>query len=146
MQFHLPYIALFFTIATSSILDLLFRFLSFEGAPPTLLGLLVIVAGIALGFWGRHALTIHATALSPYGTPTSLVTTGPFKFSRNPMYLSYVLVALGFAVILWSPLAVVPPIVYFAYLDRIVVPREEIKLRKGFSEYGEYAKKIRKWL
>ena len=74
------------------------------------LGLLLILSGVALAVAGERAFKRAGTAVLPFTEPSALVTTGPFVFTRNPMYLGLVLCLLGWAVLLGSlvPFVVVP--------------------------------------
>lgn len=73
-------------------------------------GVLLIGAGVALWTWAFRELTRHRTPISTRETTTALVTTGAYRFSRNPVYVSGVLILLGIAGwvnslwLLWSPL------------------------------------------
>jgi protein-S-isoprenylcysteine O-methyltransferase Ste14 len=74
------------------------------------LGLLLILGGVALAVASERAFQRAGTAVLPFTEPSALVTTGPFVFTRNPMYLGLVLCLLGWAVLLgswrlspWSP-------------------------------------------
>ena len=73
------------------------------------LGLLPIIAGVALAIAGERAFKRAGTAVLPFSEP-SVVITGPFAFTRNPIYLGLVLCLLGWAVLLGSfvPFVVVP--------------------------------------
>jgi protein-S-isoprenylcysteine O-methyltransferase Ste14 len=79
--------------------------------------------------------------------PSAVVTTGPFAFTRNPMYLGMVLCLLGWAVLLGSlvPFVVVPA--FFALLHCRFVLREEPFMAERFGqEYESYRERARRWL
>lgn len=89
----------------------------------------------------------YKTTLNPSGKPTTLITSGPFKLSRNPMYVSYLLVAIGFALFSDSWLGFIGPILYFIYLNFKIIPEEEQNLRDTFkNDYLVYTNKVRRWL
>jgi protein-S-isoprenylcysteine O-methyltransferase Ste14 len=83
----------------------------------------------------------------PGQASSQLVTWGPYRFTRNPMYVGLTLAYLGEAGILrqiW-PVILLPLVV--AYVNWIVIPVEESKLREVFGEeYERYQKKVRRWL
>ena len=89
----------------------------------------------------------HKTALSPYKPTTRLVTTGLFRYSRNPLYIGLLLIYGGVTLhadSLW--LLLLAPFLFFA-LDRGVVTREEEYLeRKYGQEYREYKERVRRWI
>ena len=105
----------------------------------TLAGFLVI-----LGVWAlRHA----ETPVDPYKSTTTLVLNGPFRFSRNPMYLSLTLLYTGLGVLLnllWTIL-LLP--VALAMMHYGVIVREERYLESKFGEeYRRYRAKVRRWI
>lgn len=110
------------------------------GALPILLGIGLAVA--ALG-WFRRRGTTH----DPYGQPEALVVEGPYRFTRNPMYLGVMLVLLGTALLVaqW-PYLLVPPL-FFLAVRLGFVPREERRLAATFGDaYAEYRSRVRRWL
>ena len=56
-------------------------------APYTYFGIMIIGFGVVMDLWSSSLFLRSKTTVSPYGSPTSLVTSGPFRISRNPMYL-----------------------------------------------------------
>lgn len=78
---------------------------------------------------------------------TSLVTSGPFRFSRNPMYLGMWLILVGWAVVLESLPALALTILFVLYLTRFqIVPEERALLDTMGDEYRDYASRVRRWL
>lgn len=108
-------------------------------------GLLVCAGLIALSCFGLF-LSARTTVI-PFGTASKLVTGGPYRFSRNPMYLSLALGYLGgvgFLVQPW-PLILLP--VPLAAVNWIVIPFEEKRLREAFgSAYETYCETVRRWI
>lgn len=110
-------------------------------------GIVVLAAGALLAAWCLVIFRKQNTTTVPFGTSTRLVTWGPYRFSRNPMYVSLTLVYLGEAGVLgqWWPLLTLLPVI--GYLNRVVVPYEESRLRESFpSEYEEYRARVRRWI
>lgn len=107
-----------------------------------LFGIGAIIAG-----WGLLTFRRVRTTTVPGETSSRLVTWGPYRFSRNPMYVGLSVAYLGEAGILaqiW-PVILLPLTV--AYVNWIVIPVEESKLREVFNEeYDRYRKKVRRWL
>jgi protein-S-isoprenylcysteine O-methyltransferase Ste14 len=120
--------------------------------PASLLGVVSWV-GVAVALGGFALEAMAARELSRAGTTTRagegatvLVTSGPFGWSRNPFYAGLLLVLAGVVVAFsldWGIVAV--PLVWVA-LDRIVVPREEAKLRERFAGFDDYAGRVRRWV
>ena len=111
------------------------------------LGLLPVVAGGALAVAGERSFQRTGTAVLPFTEPSALVTTGPFAYTRNPMYLGLVLGLLGWAVLLGSlvPFVVVPA--FSALIHFRFVLREEPFMAERFGrEYDSYRERVRRWL
>ena len=116
-------------------------------APWHWLGLLCLVPAVLLGTRGARALTRRQTTLNPYGEPTALVTDGPYRFSRNPLYLSLALVLTGAAWLMGSlaPFLVVPA--FMAVIAALFIRREEAALSAAFGDrFREYCQSVRRWL
>ena len=116
-------------------------------APYTYFGAVIIGFGLAVAFWGRSLFVKGKTTLSPYELPTSLVTDGPFRISRNPMYLGMAAILLGAAVMLGTLVAFASPVLFVMIIGASFIPNEEQKLEKIFGErYRKYKKKVRRWI
>jgi len=110
-------------------------------------GAVPLVLGLALGIWGSNLFQRARTTIKPFETPTTLVTSGPFRLSRNPMYLGMAAVLVGVALMLGSatPFLVIPPFVLL--LDVRFIRREESAMRAAFGEaYRAYQARVRRWL
>jgi protein-S-isoprenylcysteine O-methyltransferase Ste14 len=102
---------------------------------------------VALGFAAVRELRRHGTSPSPYSATSSLVTSGVYRFSRNPIYLSFLVFVLSLAVAMNSPWFLLAAIVLFLLLHFGVVKREEWYLARKFgASYDEYRKSVRRWL
>jgi protein-S-isoprenylcysteine O-methyltransferase Ste14 len=108
------------------------------------------VACVCLGLVGFPAvLAFHRarTSPNPFRPSSALVTTGPFRFSRNPMYVGVTLLYVGVAIwvnTVW-PLLFLPVILIVMHYG--VVVREEAYLERIFGdEYRQYARRVRRWL
>ncbi len=89
----------------------------------------------------------NKTALATHKPTTSIVTTGFFKFSRNPLYLSLLLLYTGIAFRINSLWVLLLLPVLFIMLDRGVVQREEGYLEGKFGdEYAQYKNSVRRWI
>jgi protein-S-isoprenylcysteine O-methyltransferase Ste14 len=110
-------------------------------------GLAFVVVGIAIAFSALGIFKRRSTTTIPFETPTSLVMSGPYRFTRNPMYVGLTLIYLGVAgtrAELW-PVIVLP--VLLAYVNFIVIPVEEQHLREAFGDsYAQYSARVRRWL
>ncbi|SDE52436.1 Protein-S-isoprenylcysteine O-methyltransferase Ste14 [Limimaricola pyoseonensis] len=110
-------------------------------------GLALIVAGVGLMLWAVRRMLPRGTPVMPRRTPEALVTDGPFRFSRNPIYLGDALVLAGAALMLDAPLAL-PLVPLFAWiLTRRFIRGEEAALRARFPQaFAEWSARTRRWL
>lgn len=109
------------------------------------IGLLSFGGGLALFCLG---LFLRArTTVNPASKASTLVTRGPYRVTRNPMYVSLILTYAGLAMSLsqsW-PLFLLPLPVIF--LHKVVIPFEEMRLREAFGDaYEQYIVKVRRWV
>jgi protein-S-isoprenylcysteine O-methyltransferase Ste14 len=106
------------------------------------IGVWLALDGAAMLFFRRAG-----TSMIPMRPSAALVTTGPYRFTRNPMYLgmAFLYMGLAFALGFIWPLVVLPLVI--VAVDRLVIAREEAYLRRRFGEeYAEYMKRARRWL
>jgi protein-S-isoprenylcysteine O-methyltransferase Ste14 len=109
-------------------------------------------AGVA-GTLAAVALFVYAVrTFKAAGTPvpgnlptTTIVRTGPYRFSRNPIYLAFSLFQLAIAVWVNSPWLVVTLVAAVAVMSLVVIPREERYLEARFAEYSSYKACVRRW-
>lgn len=105
-------------------------------------GLVFGLAGM-LSFW-RARTTMNP--IKPMAT-SSLVTSGAFRFTRNPMYLSLVLYLLGWAVYLSNVWALLFVPMFVLYINEFQIKPEERALSSLFGpEYTAYKERVRRWL
>ena len=104
---------------------------------------LVLVVASIYPFW-RHKTTVNPVKL---GDTSSLITTGMFGFSRNPIYVADALVLVAWTVYLgfWGGLILVP--VFIAYITRFqIMPEERVLAEKFGAQYSAYCAGVRRWL
>jgi protein-S-isoprenylcysteine O-methyltransferase Ste14 len=120
---------------------------SSETAVIVILGLGVIACGLALGAWALSAMWRAGVSPLPWKQPARLVVDGPFRFSRNPVYVSLAIVYLGLSIALntlWPP-----AFLGFALIivDRGIILQEERFLEKKFGAgYLSYKVRVRRWI
>ena len=107
----------------------------------------LIDAGLLLMLWSALQMIRQRTTVNPYGTPAKLLEEGPFRFSRNPIYLADTLVYAGIALLLASlwPWLLLPALIVF--MDRTVIRHEEALLSELFGDaYRAYRARVRRWI
>ena len=110
-------------------------------------GIVLMGTGAALFVWTVQFFQKHKTTLRPRGKPSTFITTGPYRISRNPIYLGFLLIATGTAMLFANVLAFVGPVIFFFFIQTLVIPFEEDMLTKVFGDsYHRYRKRIRRWL
>ena len=110
-------------------------------------GLGLVAIGVALASWGRRTMKAAGTNINPSLPATALVASGPFRYSRNPLYVALTIVFLGLtlAVNTWWGVVVLIPLL--AIMHRGVVRREERYLEQKFGEsYRQYRSKVRRYV
>ena len=113
----------------------------------SLLGLILILSGISLVFVSFRFMRKMKTSFIPDGTPEVLISSGPFKFSRNPIYLGMLTVLVGVAFLMSSLSAIIIAFVFGIIINFTWIAHEEKKLHELFSEDWEnYSSKVRRWI
>ena len=103
--------------------------------------------GIILMVWGLVTFAMARTAILPMRPASRIVDHGPYRFTRNPMYVGMSLAYLGGAFVLNSVWALIFFPVVIALLSRLVITREERYLSSAFGEeYDSYRGRVRRWL
>lgn len=106
-------------------------------------------AGIFLAIGGVKEFKQHQTTINPLNPnqSSSLVSSGIYQFSRNPMYLGMLLVLLGWADFLDTILAYSGALIFFIYISIFQIkPEEEIMKEKFGEDFIQYCGKVRRWL
>jgi protein-S-isoprenylcysteine O-methyltransferase Ste14 len=113
----------------------------------SLSGAVIGILGFAVMMWGWWVFKKSNIAICPTAHTDKLTFDGPYRLSRNPMYLGVVMILLGIAVYVGTPPFYLAAVIYFVILNRVFVPFEEQKLESTFgAEYLDYKRRVRKWL
>jgi protein-S-isoprenylcysteine O-methyltransferase Ste14 len=116
-------------------------------APWSYFGAVPLGLGVALNLVADRAFKRRATTVKPLEQPSALITTGAFRLTRNPMYLGFVLLLGGLAVLLGSltPYAVV--VGFAVAMDRLFIRFEEATLQERFgADWLVYRARVRRWI
>ena len=118
------------------------------GLPIVPLAVGLVVVGVALSVASALLFRREGTELNPTSTTNrKLVTSGPFGFTRNPMYLGLVIVTLGIAVWVAGWPMFLAPLATFATANWVHIPFEEAKMRRQFGDaFDAYARTVRRWI
>jgi len=110
-------------------------------------GLLFIAGGFALALFSVRAFRRAGTNVVPGQPATALVTTGPYRITRNPIYIGFVLVYFGLSIVLTSVWVLLLLFPVLMILQRGVVAPEEAYLERKFGDaYRAYTARVPRWL
>jgi protein-S-isoprenylcysteine O-methyltransferase Ste14 len=113
----------------------------------TIAGWVFFVVGIVLIGWSLSTLRKFKTTALPHQPAKFLISTGPYRFSRNPIYLAFILLTLASAVAtgnLWTLLTL--PFVMVLLSIYAIRPEEKHLQITFLDDYKEYARRVRRWL
>ena len=118
------------------------------GFPLPKLGIALALIPWALPVWAVVVFRRAGTEITPTSpTNRALVVDGPYRYTRNPMYLGLVLVTLGIMVWIGAWPMLLAPIAVFATANWVHIPFEEAKMRRQFGvSYDDYVSRVRRWV
>jgi protein-S-isoprenylcysteine O-methyltransferase Ste14 len=143
----MPPTFLFVAIMLMVALHFLWPVRRLPNTPAKLLGLIPMLVGLVMNVWASNVFNRVGTAIEPFRQSDQLVTNGLYRFTRNPMYLGFVLVLVGVAVMLGSltPLLVIPPFIALTTI-RFIHPEESALEERFGTAYLEYKRRVRRWV
>jgi protein-S-isoprenylcysteine O-methyltransferase Ste14 len=112
------------------------------------LGLFLLLDGFALSFSAFMLFRRDDTEINPTSeTNRTLIVRGPYRLTRNPMYLGLVLISLGIALCVGSLPMFLVPICMFGTTNWVHIPFEEAKMRRQFGDsFDRYTRSTRRWI
>ncbi|MEO0360849.1 MAG: isoprenylcysteine carboxylmethyltransferase family protein [Pseudomonadota bacterium] len=117
------------------------------GAPAIWVGRAIILAAIALMVWTAISFRRRRTTIVPHMEPDALVTDGPMRFSRNPIYAADVAILIGWGVSLGAalPFLIVPA--FAVVIQRRFILAEEARLEAAFgAAFRDYKTRVGRWI
>ncbi len=141
-----PHIA-FTLLVLSWLLDYMFPQFRIISGGYKYIGLLIIVIGLSITFYSFYLFKKNKTPILPGTKPTFVVMKGPYKFTRNPMYIGVIMGLAGISLLFGNLLTIISPVIFFFAMDFVYIPFEE-KLLEGIfgKKYLDYKKKVRRWV
>jgi protein-S-isoprenylcysteine O-methyltransferase Ste14 len=113
------------------------------------LALTFVALGIAIVLLGGMAFRKAGTTVNPMKpeSTSSLVMVSVYRYTRNPMYVGFTLVLVGWAAFLAAPWTLAGPALFVVYIDRFqILPEERFLGEKFGAEWSQYQQKVRRWL
>ena len=115
--------------------------------PLSRLGWVFIALGIGLAIWAERLFSRAGTGVRPFTPSTALVAEGPYRFTRNPMYLGMMLVLLGGFILAGSLSSfLVIPVFFWWIHTRFVLPEEDHLTSAFGNDYQTFKSQTRRWL
>jgi protein-S-isoprenylcysteine O-methyltransferase Ste14 len=146
LSYRPPRIALAYLAATAGL-----HYLSPAGTvlhfPYRLLGTVFGLAGFGIMMWAWMIFKRKKTVVCPTGKATTLIQSGPYQLTRNPMYLGMLLMLCGAGFVLGSMMAFLAPIAFYITMNEVFIPFEEQNMEQTFGEeYCRYRGHVRRWI
>lgn len=141
-----PVLAVLHIIAAFLLQRIFPLYLPFAYIFPGIGGLFVLL-GLGLSFTAVREFARAHTTLDPHGAVSTVVMSGPYQFTRNPIYLGFLCMLIGFPMLFgtWWGLIFVP--VFIFLMNALVIQHEEAYLGKKFGDtYISYKSRVRRWL
>ncbi len=131
----------------SHLLDTFFGWISYGSPLVTVLGIMILLVGFFFRFWATGSFYKQDIAVLRPDAQHALVITGPYKWTRNPLYVGIVTLTFGCALILGSYAGLITTVLVFLFWDSWARFHEEKTLEQAFGEqYRQYKLRVRRWL
>lgn len=129
------------------VIHVLFPLARWAEPPVTYAGVVFIVAALLLAAWAGWTFRANGTTIHPFESTTRLVTNGPYRYARNPMYLSLMIALFGVFFLLGSVTPVVVLVIFEWIISTKFVRPEEQALEQVYGEdFRRYRAQVRRWI
>ena len=143
----LPPEYLFISIIMIGVVSILFPIKTVIPSPFNLIALVPFLFGVIINLVANKAFKDNGTTVRPFQQSATLITTGVFRMSRNPMYLGFVCILFGTAILTRCLSPCVVPVLFAVIIDRLFIRVEERMLQKQFGrDWQDYKKQTRRWV
>lgn len=143
---HPPVVAMFFIIVTI----LLGRFVPLVSELSRTIrniGFGFVVVGFLFGLAAFLEFRKAKTTILPHGSVSNIISSGIFRFTRNPIYLGFLFMVIGFPLNYGSVWGIIAAPFFITTMNRLVIEKEEAYLEKKFKEeYTSFKSRVRRWL
>ena len=143
----MPTTYLFVLLVLTVVLHFIYPVKQIIYTPFTIIGILFIISGFAINIWADTMFKKTQTTVKPFEEPSALLTSGPFRISRHPMYLGMLMILIGTSILLGSLITFVFPVLFVVMMEIIFIIFEEKNMIKMFNiKYLAYKKTVRRWI
>ncbi|OYD15132.1 hypothetical protein CH333_06460 [candidate division WOR-3 bacterium JGI_Cruoil_03_44_89] len=143
----LPPTYLYLSIVIMAVLHFLFPVVKVIPFPWNLLGAVPLALGVVINILADSAFKKQETTVKPFEESKTLIMSGVFRISRHPMYIGFVLILIGLAVLMGTLTPYLVIVVFAFLMDFIFIRGEERMLEETFGEnWLKYKKKVRRWI
>jgi len=143
----LPPFVMLFTIVIMILLNQYIPLVRFWETHACWIGIPMIIFGLVIAQWHARLFKKLGTNLNTFRDPDILTTEGLFRFSRNPMYLGFLIILAGACVVLGSASPLIALLGFILLTNYWYIPIEERAMLRQFGEnYLNYQSKVRRWL
>ena len=137
----------FIGIGLQYVLDRFMPLVRFDSAESQMTAAGFGIVAFVLMVWAIGSFLVRRTTVIPHGTPSALVIRGPYRFTRNPMYLGLALFLCGSGLWFGSVAPLVVPVLFGMLITRLFIRMEEQVLQTQFgAAYTDYKKRVGRWL
>jgi protein-S-isoprenylcysteine O-methyltransferase Ste14 len=110
-------------------------------------GSLLLLGGLAINVWAERCFRRLDVGVCPFSPAPVVVTTGPYRLTRNPMYVGLIALCLSAALLSGVPLNAWTAVALAIWLHRrFVLPEEAYLLRERGEDYAAYARRVPRWI
>jgi protein-S-isoprenylcysteine O-methyltransferase Ste14 len=116
-------------------------------APARYAGAPLLAVGVFLSLWAALLFRRAHTGLRPFSPATQLVARGPYRFTRNPMYLGMTILLVGVAIMTGALTPFLVPPLFMIVITLLFIRYEEAQMHRTFgADYDAFKRKVRRWL
>jgi protein-S-isoprenylcysteine O-methyltransferase Ste14 len=110
-------------------------------------GIAVIALGVGLGGWAATLFKRNKTGIVPFTESTAVVESGPYRFTRNPMYVGMALILLGAAILMRALTPFIAPLAFVLIIHHRFIVHEEAHMERAMgAPYLAFKSRVRRWL
>ena len=144
-KLKIPPLIFFFPVILGLIIEMYFNRIEAKNPFFIYLGTIILILGILIMILALKEFYLNEESPAPFISTKNIITTGIFRFTRNPMYLSFFISTLGVSITLFSIGILVGSIIGIILIHKLVVIIEEKKLI-SIEGYEDYKNKTRRWI